>query len=129
MLSPLSRLTGLTRLVLNAHVNHVMVVDSWPDLTGLTSLHVRRIIDACALLPIMCAGWEAQLLAALAASPTRHFLQVVRLRGTSTARTAMPAVVAAAPRLPALRRMTVGRAEWTFARGAIVGRPPEHLLG
>lgn len=69
--------------------------------------------------------WGASLLAALAISPTRNSLLMLRLEVASSASIPDAAVAAAAPRLTALRQLQiVSRREWTFASGTIVGVGP-----
>lgn len=110
-LSPLSRLTGLTHLSLS--VDEMPASVSWPSLPGLTKLSVSHVRGQ---------DWASSLLTALALSPTRHSLHVLCLEVASSASIPDAAVAAAAPQLTALRQLQiVGRREWTFARGSIVG--------
>lgn len=110
-LAPLSRLTGLTHLRLR--VAKMPEPVSWPPLVGLRFLYVAGLLDGV-----------TSLLAALAASPTRHSLQGLHLDVAARTTIADAEVAAAAPRLVALRQLTIGRVEWTFARGTVVGRWP-----
>lgn len=112
----LSRLTGLTRLVVRISGNLRFV--KWPSLPSLEMLHLIHDVKQ------ECPGWGASLLAALAASPTRHSLQVLRLRGLDCESDVDATVSATAPQMTALRRLTMDGVEWTLARGTIVGRWP-----
>lgn len=110
-LSPLSRLTRLTHLSLT--VDEMQASVSWPSLLGLKELSVSHVRGQ---------EWASSLLTALAFSPTRHSLHVLRLTVASSASIPDAAVAAAAPHVTALRQLQiVGRREWTFARGIIVG--------
>lgn len=90
----------------------------WPSLPSLEMLHLFHDVQQ------ECQGWGASLLAALAASPTRHSLQVLRVKGLGCESDADATVSATAPRMTALRRLTMGGVEWTLARGTIVDRWP-----
>lgn len=110
-LSPLSRLTGLTHLSLT--VDEMPPSVPWPSLLGLNQLSVSHVRGQ---------DWALSLLTALALSPTRHSLHVLRLNVASSASILYAAVAAVAPQLTALRQLQIiGRREWTFARGTIVG--------
>lgn len=59
----------------------------------------------------------------LACIPTRHTLPTLSLEsGTVSVAAVDAAAVATAPRLSALRQLTIGEAAWCFAGGRVVGR-------
>ncbi|KAK1862677.1 hypothetical protein I4F81_005245 [Pyropia yezoensis] len=96
-LSPLSRLTGLINLTLEMK-DPVFV--SWR----------------------MGLNWTGALLDALAASPSRHSLEVLSLDNWGRGLDAC--VAAATPKLVALRRLTVGRVGWARAGATFVRKMP-----
>lgn len=117
-LLPLVHLTGLTHLTLPMYEPTVV---SWPGLRVLRTFHVRYEVQS------QKEDWWASLLATLAASPTRYSLEELRLcdpytGGMGDESAADAAVAAAAPRLRALRRLTMFSMEWTLARGTVVGK-------
>lgn len=115
-LSPLSRLTGLINLTLEVK-DPVFV--SWPCLPGLAVLSV----SAFGLPPgRMGLNWTGALLDALAASPSRHSLEFLSLDDWGRGLDAC--VVAATPKLVALRRLTVGRVGWARAGATFVRKMP-----
>lgn len=120
-LSPLSHLTGLIDLTL--HVDELRCM-SWPCLPRLKKLSV-----VCSPAFDRGEDWGSCLLGVLAASSTRHTLEVLHLGGIEWESDADASVAAAAPRMRALRRLTMDKVEWTFARGTVVGRSAEKAQG